>query len=186
MISQKKKYEVIIQAGGVGSRLRHFTWNKPKCLVSYDGKPVLYHLFDVLEGSNFHIIADYQINKIKKYFLISPPKNKYKIYRTKDKGTCAGIKNVLKNIETNREIIIIWSDLIIRNIPPLKKSPTIFTTSSFMCRWSIQNKKIQEKPSFKKGIPGIFYFKNKKNFKKFHSRVNLLNGTQKILKLFMS
>ena len=184
MISQKKKYEVIIQAGGVGSRLRHFTWNKPKCLVSYDGKPVLYHLFDVLEGSNFHIIADYQINKIKKYFLISPPKNKYKIYRTKDKGTCAGIKNVLKNIETNREIIIIWSDLIIRNIPPLKKSPTIFTTSSFMCRWSIQNKKIQEKPSFKKGIPGIFYFKNKKKLQKIPFSGEFVKWYSKNIKTF--
>ena len=41
-----KNIEVIVQAGGRGSRLRHFTWNKPKCLVSYNGKPVIYHLFD--------------------------------------------------------------------------------------------------------------------------------------------
>ena len=73
--------EVIVQAGGRGSRLRHFTWNKPKCLVSYNGKPVLYHLFDKFKNSNFHIIADYQISKIKKYFLISPPNNKYTIYK---------------------------------------------------------------------------------------------------------
>ena len=162
MILGKKKYEVIIQAGGVGSRLRHFTWNKPKCLVSYNGKPVLYHLFEAFRGSNFHIIADYQINKIKKYFLISPPKDNYKIYRTKDNGTCAGIRNVVSTIEKDKKIIIIWSDLIIGDIPSLKKSPTIFTTSSFMCRWSIKNNKIQEKPSLKNGIPGIFYFKNKK------------------------
>ena len=43
MITKKKKYEIIIQAGGRGSRLRHFTWNKPKCLVSYEGKPVIFH-----------------------------------------------------------------------------------------------------------------------------------------------
>ena len=37
---------IIVQAGGRGSRLRHHTWNKPKCLVSVRGKPLLYHLFD--------------------------------------------------------------------------------------------------------------------------------------------
>ena len=39
---------IVIQAGGRGSRLRHYTWNKPKCLVSHNGKPVIYHLFDYL------------------------------------------------------------------------------------------------------------------------------------------
>ena len=153
--------EVIVQAGGRGSRLRHFTWNKPKCLVSYNGKPVLYHLFDKFKNSNFHIIADYQISKIKKYFLISPPNNEYKIYKTNDKGTCSGIKKALENIDKKKGILIIWSDLIIDNLPKTTKSPTIYTTSSFMCRWSIKNKNIREIPSQKYGIPGIFYFKNK-------------------------
>lgn len=160
----KKKindFEVIVQAGGRGSRLRHFTWNKPKCLVSYNGKPVIYHLFDKFKNSNFHIIADYQVAKMKKYFLISPPNSIYKIYKTKDKGTCSGIKKVLENIDRNKKILIIWSDLIINNLPLTNKSPTIYTTSSFMCRWSINNKFIREIPSQKNGIPGIFYFKNK-------------------------
>ena len=87
-----KNVEVIVQAGGRGSRLRHFTWNKPKCLVSYNGKPVIYYLFDYLSKANFHIIADYQINKIKKYFIISPPKINYKIYNTNGSGTCSGIQ----------------------------------------------------------------------------------------------
>ena len=46
------KFEVIVQAGGRGSRLRHYTWNKPKCLFSYEGKPVIFHLFDVFKNSN--------------------------------------------------------------------------------------------------------------------------------------
>ena len=161
MKKELKYFEIIVQAGGRGSRLRHFTWNKPKCLVSYNGKPVLYHLFDKFKNSNFHIISDYQINKIKKYFLISPPNNKYKIYKTNDKGTCSGIKDALKNVDKNKEILIIWSDLIIDNLPLTTVSPTIYTTSSFMCRWSINNKFIKEIPSQKNGIPGIFYFKNK-------------------------
>jgi GTP:adenosylcobinamide-phosphate guanylyltransferase len=161
-----KKYDVIIQAGGRGSRLRHYTWNKPKCLVSYEGKPVIYHIFKILKNSNFHIIADYKINLIKKYFKINPPTTNFRIYETKHKGTCAGINRVLKNIDNNKELLIIWSDLILDKMPLFKKSPTVVTTSSFTCRWSVKSKKIIEVPSFKDGIPGIFYFKNKKLLKK--------------------
>ena len=99
------KFEVIVQAGGRGSRLRHYTWNKPKCLVSYEGKPVIFHLFDVFKNSNFHIIADYQIDKIKKYFKINPPSINFNVYSTKYKGTCAGIKDILKY--RSKKIIII-------------------------------------------------------------------------------
>lgn len=163
---RNKKYEVIVQAGGRGSRLRHYTWNKPKCLVSYEGKPVIFHIFDQLKYSNFHIIADYQIDKIRKYFKINSPPVDYKIYRTREKGTCSGIKDVLENINNKNEIIILWSDLIIKKLPIFKKNPTIVTTSSFTCRWSIKQNKMIEKTSANNGIPGIFYFKNKKLLKK--------------------
>ena len=166
MSNKKKKYEIIVQAGGRGSRLRHFTWNKPKCLVSYEGKPVIFHIFDLLEKSNFHIIADYQTDKLKKYFKINKPKVNYKIYTTKEKGTCAGIDQVLNSIDNKKELIIIWSDLIITNLPDFRKSPSIVTTSAFTCRWSISKNKMVEKPSNNSGIPGIFFFKNKKILKK--------------------
>ena len=166
MFFKRKNIEVIVQAGGRGSRLRHFTWNKPKCLVSFNGKPIIYHLFDYLNNSKFHIIADYQVNKIKRYFTISPPQIDYKIYNTKNSGTCSGIKDVIKNLDKDKEIILIWSDLIINNLPNIKKSPTIITTSSFMCRWSVQKNLIKERSSQTKGIPGIFYFKNKKLLEK--------------------
>ena len=183
---KNKNIEVIVQAGGRGSRLRHFTWNKPTCLVSYEGKPVIYHLFDYLINSKFHIIADYQVSKIKKYFTISPPKIDYKIYSTKETGTCSGIKNVIKNIDKNKEIILIWSDLIINNLPIIKKSPTIITTSSFTCRWSIQKKMIKEKSSQTKGIPGIFYFKNKKPLEKLPASGEFVKWCSNNLKKFHS
>ena len=165
-IIKNKKYEVIVQAGGRGSRLRHYTWNKPKCLVSYEGKPVIFHIFDQFKNSNFHIIADYQIDKIKKYFKINSPPLNCKIYKTIEKGTCAGIKDVLQNVNSKNEIIILWSDLIIKKLPIFKKSPSIVTTSSFTCRWSIKQNKMIERASTNNGIPGIFYFKNKKLLKK--------------------
>jgi len=154
-----KNIEVIVQAGGRGSRLRHFTWNKPKCLVSYEGKPVIYHLFDYLSNANFHIIADYQVNKIKKYFMISPPKINYKIYKTNESGTCSGIQDVIKNIDKKKKIILIWSDLIIDKLPNINKAPTVVTTSSFMCRWSVQKYKLREITSHSKDISDFLYYK---------------------------
>ena len=162
----KKKYEIIVQAGGSGSRLRHFTWNKPKCLVSYEGKPVIFYLFDLFQNSRFHIVGDYQIDKIKKYFKINPPTIDFKIYKTTEKGTCSGIKDTLKYIDEGKEILLLWSDLIVKKLPVFKKSPTIVTTSSFTCRWSLQNNKLVEKTSNNSGIPGIFYFKDKNILKK--------------------
>ena len=166
MTKNLNEFEIIVQAGGRGSRLRHYTWNKPKCLVSYEGKPVIFHLFNVFKNSNFHLIADYQVDKITKYFKINKPKVNYKIHTTKQKGTCAGIKDVLKTIEQKKKIIIIWSDLVIKKTPIFKKKTSIVTTSSFTCRWSIINNKIVEKTSAKNGIPGIFFFNDKSLLKK--------------------
>ena len=163
---KKKNYEIIVQAGGSGSRLRHFTWNKPKCLVSYEGKPVIFYLFNLFQKSHFHIVGDYQIDKIKKYFKINAPPVNFTIYKTYEKGTCSGIDDVLKNIDEKKEILILWSDLIVDKLPVFKKSPTIITTSSFTCRWSLSKNKLVEKTSNNNGVPGIFYFKNKKLLKK--------------------
>ena len=180
----KKKIEVIIQAGGRGSRLRHYTWNKPKCLVSYEGKPLIYHLFNKLKNANFHIIADYKIDQIKKYFEINKPNVKYKIYSTKETGTCAGIQKVLNNITDNKEILILWSDLIIDKIPIFNKNSIVVTTSSFTCRWAIRKKKIIEKTSSKKGIPGIFYFKNKQFINKIPKSGEFVKWLSKNLPTF--
>jgi NDP-sugar pyrophosphorylase family protein len=68
---------IIVQAGGRGSRLRHHTWNKPKCLVSVRGKPLLYHLFDKFPNAYFHIIGDYSFDQLEKYLEINPPTASY-------------------------------------------------------------------------------------------------------------
>ena len=178
------KFEVIIQAGGRGSRLRHYTWNKPKCLVSYYGKPTIFHTFEYLPNSNFHIIGDYQVDKIKKYFLISPPKVNFKVYKTNKIGTCAGIKDVINNIDKNKEILLIWSDLIINKLPSFNYNQTVVTTSSFTCRWSFKNNKLVEETSSKNGVPGIFFFRNKKILKNIKSSGEFVKWYSKNIKTF--
>jgi glucose-1-phosphate thymidylyltransferase len=43
------RMNVIIPVGGLGTRLRPFTWSRPKPLVSVAGKPLLSHVLDSLQ-----------------------------------------------------------------------------------------------------------------------------------------
>ncbi len=157
---------IIVQAGGRGSRLRHHTWNKPKCLVSVRGKPLLYHLFDRFPDAHFHIIGDYAFEQLEKYLQTNPPVPTYTLLKSSDKGTCSGIAQALKNVPEDSELILTWSDLIIGSLPEFPKVdvPVVCTTKSFTCRWTYQDKNcLKEKPG-SVGIPGIFYFAKSKYF----------------------
>lgn len=157
---------VIVQAGGRGSRLRHHTWNKPKCLVSVRGKPLLYHLFDRFPNANFIIIGDYAFDKLQKYLEINKPSVNYKLVKTIEKGTASGINTALEMIAPEESLMIIWSDLIIGDLPEFPKTdlPIIVTTNSFTCRWSCDNE-LKETPG-QKGVSGIFFIERAKNFPK--------------------
>jgi len=156
---------VIVQAGGRGSRLRHHTWNKPKCLVSVRGKPLLYHLFDRFPTAHFHIIGDYAFDQLEKYLQVNTPTPTYTLSKTSEKGTCSGIAEALKLVPPEDELIITWSDLIIGNLPDftISDSPLVLTTNAFTCRWTLQNNSLIEQPG-SVGIPGIFYASKAKLF----------------------
>ena len=49
--------EVIILAAGMGSRLRPYTENTPKCMVELHGKPLLTHQVDVLKAAGLKNIT---------------------------------------------------------------------------------------------------------------------------------
>ena len=49
---------IIVQAGGIGSRLKYLTENKPKALVPINNLPMLFHLFQKYPDKRFVIIAD--------------------------------------------------------------------------------------------------------------------------------
>jgi hypothetical protein len=151
---------VIVQAGGRGSRLRHHTWNKPKCLVSVRGKPLLYHLFDRFPNACFHIIGDYAFDQLETYLTVNPPSVQYTLIHTTDTGTSSGVATALTSIDQNSELILTWSDLIIGELPPwpIELEPTVCTTTAFTCRWTYQDSQLKETPG-PIGIPGLFYFK---------------------------
>jgi hypothetical protein len=161
------KLHVIVQAGGRGSRLRHHTWNKPKCLVSVHGKPILYHLFDQFPQAKFIIIGDYLYDQLDKYLQVNPPRAAYELLRTTEKGTASGINVALDIVPANVPLLLTWSDLIIGRLPawPHTDLPVICTTNNFTCRWTVSPEgHLHEQPGTKNGIPGLFYFPRRSVF----------------------
>lgn len=152
---------VIVQAGGRGSRLRHHTWNKPKCLVSVRGKPLLYHLFDRYKSAKYFIIGDYAYDQLEIYLQINPPIVDYQLIRAAEKGTLSGIADALKVIPQEAPVLLIWADLILGELPewPDTDKPVVCTTSAFTCRWTATSDgQLRESPAAVNGIPGLFYF----------------------------
>lgn len=160
-MNNQQPLHVIIQAGGRGSRLRHHTWNKPKCLVSVRGKPILYHLFDRFPGAHFIIVGDYLHDQLERYLKINPPGVNFQLIRTTNKGTAGGISVALDCVPHDAPLVLTWSDLIIGDLPswPAVDVPVICTTNSFTCRWTVAPEgHLHEKPSNRDGVPGLFYF----------------------------
>lgn len=157
---------IVVQAGGRGSRLRHHTWNKPKCLVSVQGKPLLYHLFDKFLDAKFYIIGDYAFDQLKKYLETNKPDVEYTLFKSDTKGTCSGISDVLKVVPKDAELFIIWSDLKILELPqiPNTEFPIVFTTEAFTCRWTLNDENKLVERTGPRGIPGIFYAKRAEYF----------------------
>lgn len=158
---------VIVQAGGRGSRLRHHTWNKPKCLVSVHGKPLLYHLFDKFPTARFIIIGDYLYEQLENYLQVDPPQVEYKLIKTDQKGTCSGIDVALKLVPQDDPVLLTWSDLVIKGLPEFPDHaprPLVYLTDAFTCRWSLQDTGLQEVTSEVTGVPGIFYFSQRRQF----------------------
>lgn len=152
---------VIVQAGGRGSRLRHHTWNKPKCLVSVRGKPLLYHLFERLPQAHFNVIGDYAFEQLEAYLKVNPPAASYQLIKAQGSGTLSGIADALPHVDKSSPLLIVWSDLIVGELPDLtcETKPVILTTSAFTCRWTVSPQGVmQESPGTVGGIPGIFYF----------------------------
>ena len=152
---------VIVQAGGRGSRLRHHTWNKPKCLISVRGKPLLYHLFDRFPEAHFKVIGDYAFEQLEKYLQINPPQPHCDLVRASGHGTASGIADALAGVPPQSPVMLIWSDLIIGDLPswPEVAKPVVGMTSAFTCRWTVSGEgRLHEFPAARNGIPGVFYF----------------------------
>lgn len=151
---------IIVQAGGRGSRLRHHTWNKPKCLVSVRGKPILYHLFDKFADAKFYVIGDYHYDQLEAYLHSNDPGVDYTLIRASGTGTASGVAQAADMIHPSESVMLVWSDIIVNEFeePVNPIGNTVYTTDAFTCRWSHNGEHLLEETSHTTGIPGIFYF----------------------------
>jgi len=154
---------IIVQAGGRGSRLETLTINKPKCLVPVDNLPMIFHLFKRFPKTRFIIIADYKSDVLINY-LKAFAEVEYEVIVTNEKGTCSGIREALQHIPQQDPFILTWCDLVLN---PDLSLPTDFSTNyvgiseSFECRWSYENGSFIKKASSNNGVAGFFVFKDK-------------------------
>ena len=82
--SELKLIDVIIMAGGKGTRLKPLTEILPKPLIPINNKPMFKHIienFKLFNFKKFHLIINHQGELIKTYF--NSLKSKQKIYFTK-------------------------------------------------------------------------------------------------------
>ena len=150
---------VVVQAGGRGSRMRHHTWNKPKCLISVEGRPILFHLFEQFPDANFVVISDYSYDTVERYLRYNPPKVDVRLIRATGKGTCAGLRSALQFIPQKAPFILAWSDIIIDRIVDVTSSDEIQvgTSPGILCRWSLsEENRLINVPSSERGVLGAF------------------------------
>lgn len=154
---------IIIQAGGRGSRLRHLTWNKPKCLVSVHGEPMLFKVFKAFPDSKFYVIGDYGYEILDAYLKLNGTGFDITLLKASGHGTASGIKQALDAMPLNEPFLLMWSDLVFNQVQDLNSlnKPTVFLTNEFVCRWSVNHGRMEEVTSSDSGIPGLFYFPEK-------------------------
>ncbi len=156
---------IIVQAGGLGTRMGSLTRHKPKALISVFGEPLIIRLMRQYPRALFLIIADYKSDIMESYLRKYAPA-KFKMIKARGKGTCSGLPEALKLIPHKNPFAIVWCDLWFdsgfwpKNFKP-KSDVAIGLSKSFACRWSFQNGRLKEKRSTKFGIAGVYLLKNK-------------------------
>ncbi len=161
--------QIIIQAGGKGTRLEWLTRNKPKCLVPVNNLPIIFYLFQKFKDAKFSIIADYKIDVLKKYLEAFANDYDYRIIQAKSQGTISGIKDAITGFSDNEPFMIVWCDLILSPDFKLPDFPIqgnyVGISKDFECRWSYIDDKFVKIPSKDDGVAGLFIFENKKPLK---------------------
>lgn len=159
--------KIIVQAGGKGVRLQHLTDNKPKCLLSVNNRPIIFHLFEKYKTSEFIIIADYKFDVLKKY-LETFAKVSYKLIKSNGKGNICGIRDALEYVNPDEKFMIIWSDLLLSDDFKPEKLPDdnyIGILENQTCSWSFKDGVLEKISSDKFGVSGCFLFTDKSDFK---------------------
>ena len=174
--------QVVLQSGGVGSRLYPFTVDKPKCFLKLNGKPIIDYQYENLKKYNLHkkliiISNENHVHHFQRYFY----NKKYKPKIISEKPGLGSGGSLIRNIKfLEKTFILIYLDIFFdinfsRFLRKYKNENKIFshkTSHKFDSDVIVVDKKNIIKKIFKKksnkkilsniSISGIFFLK--KNF----------------------
>lgn len=154
---------IIVQAGGMGTRLGSLTKNKPKALVSVENLPILFHLFKLYPDKHFIVIGDYKIDVLRRYLATFASVDYEVVEAQNGKGTCAGLGKAIDSVPDDEPFLLIWCDLMLSpdHAFPSGRGNVIGLSHDFPCRWRYENGIMEEIPSVEHGIAGYFIFENR-------------------------
>jgi len=108
-MSEKKSYDVVLLAGGKGTRMREMTEDLPKPMVRIGNIPVLEHLINIFEKFdkfNFIICTGYLNEKIENYF--ESWSNVKLVYTGDETNTGGRVKKVSQHL--GNQFIVTYGD----------------------------------------------------------------------------
>ncbi len=158
--------KIIIQAGGLGSRMKNLTNVKPKSLISAKYMPIIFHLFKKYPNDEFIIIGDYKFDVLDRYLATFAKNVNYILIKSHKKGNAAGIKEAVSYIPDNEPFMIIWSDIILSEsfyVNEIKLGCQVGIVD-FKCSWSLINGRLEKTEKTGCGVAGLYVFNNKSWF----------------------
>ncbi len=155
---------VIVQAGGKGSRLEHYCWNKPKCLVPVNGSTILYSLFQRFDReTEFIVIGNTHFEVLQRVLKTFPPEHKVALVRGSIPGTIDGLNEAIQLLpDDSTPFLVVWSDIYFEEVPQaFLTAPdnvlTVGVTRAFPCRWRMgTSHALEERTTPNEGVFGLF------------------------------
>ena len=134
---------VIVQAGGKGTRMGHYTQNRPKCLVPVNDIPMIINSLNTYKDKEVIIITDHLSSVLEKYLREFYKRTNYKVVRTTEEGTAGGMKKAVSLIPDDEPFILTWADLFFEEEPEfsLDNDLLVGLSNTFKCRWSLNEYK---------------------------------------------
>ena len=157
---------IIVQAGGLGTRLRPLTANRPKCLVPVHNRPLLFHLLERFRSCSFIIIGDYRFEVLSDYLSCFAAEYDYTLLRASGTGNVSGLAEALTLVGDEHEsIMVIWSDLLLGP----EFDPEALAPGNYMgilphsrCSWRFCSGVLEDVPSDTCGVAGCFIFRSRR------------------------
>lgn len=178
MITNNDVSYVIVQSGGKGTRLGHYTWNRPKCLIPVNDVPMIVNTLKVFQNKKVIIIGDHLFDILESYLNTFHSEYDYELIKTDEIGTAAGLQEAVNLIPENEPFILTWSDLFFQKQQEFKFGTSLLVglSDTFKCRWRLKNNKFENIESSSEGVSGFFVFENKSKFNLIKTDKSLVRG----------